>query len=152
MAERWPAEPPEGTLAPVRARREALETAASELEHTLAAPSATTQWRTGVVAALQRSGIVLDEHLHENQGQLGIPESVVQAEPRLAGPAEQLSREHDDLMSEHRRVSAVAVDASQPPDAVRDAAAGLATLMRRHVQHSHDLIYDAFEVELGGGD
>ena len=32
------------------------------------------------------------------------------------------------------------------------AAADLAARLLRHVQHAHDLLYDAFESDLGGSD
>jgi hypothetical protein len=152
MADTNAGPPPDGPLAPVRARRDALEAAATELERSLAAPSATTAWRDGVISALERTQGVLEQHLRASAGEAGVPESIVQADPRLIGPAERLAREHDELVSHQRAVTALAHDASSAPEAVRDAAAELAALLLRHVQHAHDLLYDAFESELGGGD
>lgn len=152
MAQSWPATPPEGTLEPIRARREKLEAAAHDLQRSLAAPSATSTWRNGVVEALATSQSVLESHVQQGSSDRGIPRSVVRADPRLAGPAERLHREHDSLMAAQRSVADLARDPSIEPDVVRDAAADLALLMLKHVQHAHDLLHDALSGELGGGD
>ena len=53
MTDAFPAIPPDGPLEPIRARREALESAAADLEHSLAAASAAPAWRDGVRSALE---------------------------------------------------------------------------------------------------
>lgn len=144
--------PPNGLLEPVRARRDALQSAAQALESALAETAATPQWRDEVRTALERTQEVLEQHVSETAGAEGLPASVIQAAPRLAGPAQRLAAEHSDLAERQRTVAAMAGDPAIPPEAVRDAAAELAELLLRHVRQAHDLLVDAAEDELGGGD
>jgi len=152
MSETSAMRPPDGTLAPIRARREALEIAASELQQSLAVASATSQWRDGVRAALGRTQAVLEEHLRTSEGATGLTAAVIKADARLSGPAERLASEHADLVEAQHAVSELAADAASEPDDIRDAAAAFVTLILRHLQHAHDLLHDAIESELGGGD
>jgi hypothetical protein len=143
--------PPDGTLEPIQASRDQLERAANDLKASLAEPSATKQWRDSVIAGLERTQAALDAHHHTPPGAPGLPSSVVRAAPRLAGQAGRLSDEHADLRKQQKAVTALAHGASAPDD-VRDAAAELCAVLLRHVQHAHDLLYDAIESELGGSD
>lgn len=152
MTEGTAPRPPDGTLEPMRARREKLQSAAGELEQSLANASATRQWRDGVIAALASSQAVLEEHLRTSGGPAGLQATVIKADPRLTGPAKRLSSEHDDLVEAQRVVSELAADETSEPEAIRDAAAALVALMLRHVQHARDLLHDAVESELGGSD
>ncbi len=143
---------PDGVLQPVRARRDALEKAATSLESSLAEPSHTTEWRDGVRHALGRTQEVLESHIASTSGEQGLPSSVMEVAPRLAGPAQRLSGEHADLVARQRVVTAMAEDENITPEALRDAAADLAALLLRHVKNAQDLLVDALEDEFGGGD
>lgn len=143
---------PDGVLQPVRARRDALEKAATSLESSLAEPSHTAAWRDGVRVALGRTQEVLESHIEATSGEQGLPRSVVEVAPRLAGPAERLSGEHADLVARQRVVTAMADDEHISPEALRDAAADLSALLLRHVKNAQDLLVDALEDEIGGGD
>jgi hypothetical protein len=144
--------PPDGLLEPVVARRDALQAAATALESSLAEPSATTEWRDGVRDALSETREVLERHVHQTAGESGLPASVVGLAPRLSGPVSRLSGEHVDLVARQRVVAAMAEDEGIGPEALRDAAADLAALLLRHVRTANDLLVDALEEELGGGD
>jgi hypothetical protein len=152
MTDAFPAIPPDGPLAPIRARREALESAAADLEHSLAAASAAPAWRDGVQTALGAVGEAMQMHLAGVDADEGVPASVVHAEPRLSGPAARLNDEHVELTARLMAVTGVAGDSSAAPDEVQAAGAQLVVQLRSHVHHAHDLLYDALESELGGGD
>ena len=94
----------------------------------------------------------LETHIDATSGARGLPASVIRAAPRLAGQASRLSDEHADLLDKHRQVTSMALDAGGAPDDLRDAVARHAALLLRHVRHAHDLLHDAIESELGGGD
>jgi hypothetical protein len=147
-----PPDVPEGVLEPVQARREALQTAATNLERSLAEPSDTPQWREGVQAAAAAVDHALTRHVSSNLETDGLLPTVVEAAPWLSGPADRLGVEHIDLAERTAALVALAADPQAPPEAVRDAAADLTARLLRHVQHAHDLLYDAFESDLGGSD
>jgi hypothetical protein len=144
--------PPDGPLEPIRAHKDALQEAAIALESSLAEPSTTVQWRDGVRAALRRAQQVLGEHIAETDGPAGLPASVVDSSPRLAGPARRLASEHDDLLERQQALASYVADDDVPPELIRDAAAEMAAMMLQHVRHAQDLIVDAVEEELGAGD
>lgn len=152
MTDKSTTTPPDGTLEPVRASRDALEVAAASLERSLAAPSATQEWRQSVINALDRASATLDTHIEATSTAKGLSSSVIRAAPRLAGQARRLSNEHAELVAGQRAVTSLAHDDSASPDALRDAAAKHAALLLRHVRHGHDLLHDAIESELGGSD
>lgn len=152
MTDKAATTPPDGTLEPIQASRDELEHAANDLKASLAEPSATREWRDSVIAGLERTQVALDAHHHTPPGASGLPSSVVEAAPRLAGQAGRLSDEHADLRKQQKSVTALAHDEDSAPDDVRDAAAELCAVLLRHVQHAHDLLHDAIESELGGSD
>lgn len=152
MTDKSTTRPPDGPLEPIRASRNALEMAATSLERSLAAPSATPQWRESVIAALDRSSAALDAHIEATSAPTGLSSSVIRAAPRLAGQAGRLSEEHAELLDRQRALTSLAHDKTCSPDELRDAAARQSTLLLRHVRRAHDLLHDAIESELGGSD
>lgn len=152
MTDKSATAPPDGTLEPVKASRDQLEIAATNLELSLAAPSATSDWRESVIGALDRAQAALETHVEATSTARGLPASVIRAAPRLAAQANRLSDEHADLLDKHRQVTSMALDAGGAPDDLRDAVARHAALLLRHVRHAHDLLHDAIESELGGSD
>ena len=152
MTDAFPAIPPDGPLEPIRARREALESAAADLEHSLAAASAAPAWRDGVRSALETVTEAMEMHLAGVSSETGIPASVSAADPRLSGPASRLDDEHAELTERLAAVTQVAGDDQITPQDVQAAGAKLVVQLRSHVHHAHDLLYDAMESELGGSD
>lgn len=152
MTDKSATAPPDGILEPVKASRDQLEIAATNLELSLAAPSATSEWRESVIGALDRTQAALETHVEATSGVRGLSASVIRAAPRLASQASRLSDEHADLLDKHRQLTSMALDADGAPDDLRDAVARHAALLLRHVRHAHDLLHDAIESELGGGD
>lgn len=152
MTDKSATAPPDGTLEPVKASRDQLEIAATNLELSLAHPSVTREWRQSVIGALDRTQAALETHVESTSGAGGLPASVIRAAPRLAGQATRLSDEHADLLDKHRQVTSMAYGSGSAPDEVRDAVAAHAALLLRHVRQAHDLLHDAIESELGGSD
>ena len=152
MSAAFPAIPPEGPLEPMRARRDALESAATDLDRSLAGASASPAWRDGVRTALGTVTEAVLAHLAEVDSERGIPASVTAAEPRLSGPASRLDEEHPVLTEQLDAVRRTVDDSQVSAHDVQAAGAGLVALLRIHVQHANDLLYDAMESELGGSD
>jgi hypothetical protein len=152
MTDAVPAIPPDGPFEPIRAGREALESATAVLDHSLAAASAAPEWREGVRSALGTVAEAMHKHLAEVDSQTKMTESVAAAEPQLSGAANRLDDEHTDLAQRIAAVIKVAEDETVSPHDVQAAGAGLVARLRSHVQHANDLLEDVKESELGGSD
>lgn len=152
MTDAVPAIPPDGPLEPLRARREALESATAVLDRSLAAPSAAPEWRDGVRSALGTVTEAMRKHLAEVDSETGMTGSVAAADPQLSGPASRLDDEHADLAQRLSTVTEVADDEQVSPHDVQAAGAGLVAMLRSHVQHATDLLEDVKESELGDSD
>jgi hypothetical protein len=74
--------------------------------------------------------------------------------PRCANTVDQIKRDHRDILADIRALEARARrgdDAGQIKD-VREEAMGLLQALARHRQRGADLIYEAYSVDIEGGD
>lgn len=146
-------------LADARAQRAGLRQAMDELEHALAAPAAgrSAAWTARVGVAWRSLAAALDTHVVTTEADDGILADVVRAAPRVAHAADRLRREHPDLTAAvAAELAAVEAAPDEPaPEWVDDRRhAGTDTLARlsRHRQRGADLVYEAYEVDVGGED
>jgi hemerythrin-like domain-containing protein len=137
----------------LRRRRAELRSSMSALEQALAAPAPgrLDYWAQRVHVALVELSADLREHVHVTEGPQGLYRDVLSHDPRLAGPIQRLTREHvairealDDLL-----------ECCEPPvagdvDRIRDGATALVSQLLRHRQRGSDLMYEAYQVDLGG--
>lgn len=142
-------EGPHGLATPAAAQREALEAAAVALEQSVAAPTAEASWRGGVEEAVRRVQDLLSRHIARSDSPEGLPGSIEQAAPGLAGPARRLSSEHHELADRAASLQGLLDDPDSAPEAIRDAGADLSGRLIAHVHAANDLVVDAFEAELG---
>ena len=138
----------------VRAHRAELRESLSALEKALAgpAPGRVEAWAERVHVALVELSADLREHVELTEGPGGLHREVLTAVPRLAGAVRRLVHEHveftrlvDDLLSR--------VSGHVNGDDVADVRAmGVALLGRlvRHRQAGADLVYEAYEADIGG--
>jgi hypothetical protein len=147
----------EQALERARRRRSDLHGVLVELESALAAPAAgrVAAWSLRVHEGLVELGAAFERHIAVTEGPEGLFGSVMSRAPRLAGTIDELSRQHrrirqsvgDALDAVHR-----AADAAEPPAASREAVLDLIEQLMRHRQHGADLVYEAYAVDIGGGD
>ncbi len=136
----------------LRRRRVELRAAMSDLELALASPSNghTDSWAQRVRAAVLRLEAGLREHVAVTEGPEGLHRELVATAPRLSGPVAQLTAEHGNLQDQvtelRELVGRPTVDAS----AVREAGTGVLDLLMRHRQRGADLVYEAYEFDVGG--
>ncbi len=139
-----------------RLRRVALHGAMMDLDASLASPSGRATWATNVrrdVRELQRA---LAGHISEVEGPDGIMSRIVADAPRLSDRVEALRAEHDPLAAQVEAIAARIEALEHAPDEdeadeVRDATLGLLGALARHRHRGADLVYDAFDIEIGGG-
>jgi hypothetical protein len=91
-------------------------------------------------------------HVDITEGRDGLYRDLLQTSPRLSGAVASLTREHalitghvDDLLA---RVATP--DAMEDVDRVRDLATALLGTLVRHRQRGSDLVFEAYDVDIGG--
>lgn len=145
-------------LAEARTRREDLHAALVAVEEAIARPTGRpADWASRVHEALIALGSSFERHIATTEEPGGLFEAVNTAAPRLAGRVDRLVREHQEI----RTAIGQAMDAVRPqahPFGQEDASGGrdvvlaLVTHLLRHRQTGADLVYEAFETDIGVGD
>jgi hypothetical protein len=137
----------------LRRQRAELRGSMSALEIALAgpAPSDPVRWSERVHVALVEMSADLREHIEVTEGPAGLYVDVLATAPRLAGAVSRLTREHvqisdlvDDLLSR------VGTPGNEDTEKVRELGTTLLGLLVRHRQQGSDLVYEAYEFDVGG--
>ncbi len=142
-------------LGDVRRRREAVLDAVAAVEAALAAPAAGAGWRDDLRTALVELHATLQDHVEETEGPDGFLARVRDDAPRLSNQVTRLIGEHAELTELSTklvdRLDGVALERmSEEAGAVRDDALQLLAAVVRHRQRGADLIYEAYQVDVGG--
>jgi hypothetical protein len=124
------------------------------LEQALAAPTPgrPAEWAERVDVALVELSADFGEHIAVTEGSDGLHDAVVEAAPRLSNSVRRLAGEHTVI----RRLVEDLLARVRPPvaagdvDAIRELGTALLARLARHRQYGADLIYQAYEVDLGG--
>jgi len=135
-------------------RRRELRDALVALEHAISSPSQDTEtWREGVAAQLAALGDAFAEHVAETEGAGGLYDEMEEIAPHVHGKARRLREEHPPLTQ--AIVDAAARFAGPftegtDLDAVRDDMQRLMGRVVRHRSHGADLVWAAYELDIGG--
>ena len=155
-----PADPTSKTLAQVRAGRAHLNEYMQALEQAVAkpAPGRGEAWAKHVHSTLVDLGAAFERHIAITEGPDGLFQEITQAAPRLVGGVTKLAEEHKEI----REAIELAIDAVRnrshaapvdgPETEGREAVLDLINLLMRHRQRGADLIYEAYQVDVGVGD
>ena len=138
----------ERALGGARQRRMRLKQALSGVEIALAGASAAEAWRDHLGAALDDLLAAFDEHVDEVEGSDGLLADVVTKAPRLATRVQRLGDEHPPLRAQidAARTKVAAGDVEEVRAETLDALVALA----KHRQTGADLVYDAYNIDIGG--
>ncbi len=126
----------------------------SALEAALASPSTAEQarWAERVHVALVELSGDLREHVKITEGADGLHRDILETSPRLSGAVAGLTGEHvlirdqvDDLLTR-----AAAPDVIDDVDGVRHLGTALLGRLVRHRQRGSDLVFEAYEFDIGG--
>jgi len=143
----------------VRSRRAGLRTAMSALERALAAPAVhrVDEWRQGVGESLAALHEVWTRHIVETEAPGAFLDELVDEAPRLSTPAARLRREHNEILGVINRaekaLDQVLLDEDHDVfvDTLRADLTEMLCALAHHRQRGADLIYAAYDVDIGGG-
>jgi hypothetical protein len=138
----------------LRRVRAELAGSMAALEQALAAPTPGRHaaWAERVDVALVELSADFGEHVAVTEGSDGLHDAVVDAAPRLSNSVRRLAGEHTTI----RGLIADLLQRVRPPaaagdvEAIRDLGTALLGRLARHRQIGADLIYQAYQVDLGG--
>jgi hemerythrin HHE cation binding domain-containing protein len=146
--------PDQAFLEELRRHRAELRESLSALEDALAAPATadSARWAQRVHVALVELSGDLREHIDITEGPEGMYRDLLKTAPRLSGGVASLTREHvlicgqvDNLLA---RVTEP--DVIEDMDRVRDLGTALLGRLVRHRQRGSDLVFEAYEFDIGG--
>jgi hypothetical protein len=140
----------------VRVRRAELRETMNLLEAALAAPARgrAVVWGEAVHASLVMLADDFGAHVEVTEGPGGLHHAILTGDLRLANAVMSLTDEHARIAEE---IALLVADSAAPVaeidvDDLRERATDLLGHLVRHRQRGADLIYEAYETDIGGGD
>lgn len=137
-------------LTAASARRDQLKNAVSSVERAAASPSGMPSWPAYVLGELAKLRDALDHHVTEVEGPDGLLAEMLETAPRLASKIDRVRDEHPMLRTMVDDTIALA-ESSTDPDAIRASIVETLIAVVRHRQHGADLVFDGYNVDIGGG-
>jgi hypothetical protein len=127
-----------------------------DLEESLARPAGPDvgQWWAEVATRCRQLGEAFRHHVTESEGPQGLLREIVETAPRLANAVQRVKDEHKSLLAEiaEREESVAATTDRDQIDEVRASILRLLQELAAHRQRGSDLIYEAYSVDVEGGD
>ncbi|RYP86281.1 hypothetical protein EKO23_10025 [Nocardioides guangzhouensis] len=146
--------PEQDFLEELRRHRAELRESMSALEDALAAPATAdrARWAERVHVALVELSGDFRGHIAITEGHDGLYRDVLETSPRLSGVVAGLTQEHGQIC---RQVDDLLARLSAPDDiggvdTVRDLGTTLLGRLVRHRQRGSDLVFEAYEFDIGG--
>jgi hypothetical protein len=139
------------TIEGVMHRRAGLHHILIELETAIAAaaPGREEAWAEQVATALDRLTAAFNEHIDQTEGPNGLFDQVRRRAPRLDAHCRRLTGEHVAIVAD---LAAAIASLEQGSAHARETVLQLLAKLARHRQGGADLVYEAYEVDLGGSD
>lgn len=131
------------------AKRIELKDALSQVEVAAASPAADDGWRERLLAELERLRAALHQHVEEVEADDGLLNEMLHQAPRLANKIARVRDEHPELQ---QRVERNIIDVRDGENIIDLRSEVLETLaaLARHRQQGSDLVYDGYNVDIGG--
>lgn len=140
----------------VRIRRAELRETLNLMEAALAAPARgrAVVWGEAVHASLVMLADDFSQHVEVTEGPGGLHQAILSGDLRLANAVHALAEEHAQIAEELAMLVANSEAPVTPDDVedLRDRGTSLLGHLVRHRQRGADLIYEAYQTDIGGGD
>lgn len=139
----------------VRARRESLYQALVGLEDALSTPIGDgARWRLRVAMAVDHAANRIAEHARSTEADDGLLRQVEAESPRLCGRTRRLRDDHERLEKDIHALCVALAEISDEDVAsrgvqLRNQALEFLGLLAAHRQRGADLIYEAYQVDIG---
>lgn len=142
-------------LGEIRHRRAELVGACSAVEAALAAPVSSARWPEGLGNALVVLLATFAEHVTTTETPGGTIEQLRERAPRLSDRIDRLVEQHVTITADAERLMDRLDDlpterTADDNAAVREHAIELLTSIVRHRQLGADLLYEAYDIDVGG--
>jgi hypothetical protein len=141
-------------LEPLRRRRAELRESMNALEQALAAPAMgrTSVWAERAHVALVELSADFREHIDVTEGPDGLYPGVLTTAPRLSSAVSRLTREHVQIkgMIDHLLAYLTEPTIKDDVDGARELGTVLLARLSRHRQRGADLVYEAYQTDIGG--
>jgi hypothetical protein len=141
-------------LESLRLHRAELRESMSALEQSLASPAAgrSSSWVERVNVALVELIADFREHVDITEGPDGLYPGVLTTTPRLSSSVDSLTREHVQIQEMADRLLTCVGEqtVTENVDDVRELATTLLAKLSRHRQRGADLVYEAYQTDIGG--
>jgi hypothetical protein len=146
-------------LEAARRRRQTLHDALVHLEHAISSPAAgrIPDWSATVTKEMVALRDAFDQHVIVTEKPGGLYEEIMERAPRLAGKLRRLADEHptitDQVAATLARLEAGDVGDEGSPwplEKARDDLQRLLGSIVRHRQYGADLVWEAYNVDIGG--
>lgn len=138
-------------LSRARSRRTDLRQAMERLENAIAGSSPTPdQWIGPVEDGLVALRDALDAHISEVEAPDGLLADTLGRAPRLGPSVETLRREHRELIASWDRAALALAEHPADKARVRRRVVSLLGRLTIHRQGGADLVYEAYNVDIGG--
>jgi hypothetical protein len=144
------------TLAETARRRADLHHSLIELEQTISRPAAgrETDWAKNVLRRLQDLAHTLDEHIEVTERPNGLYAEISAKSPRLASKMQLLKDEHPEIRDATAQLAArleeTPIGEGWPLSQARDDLQRLLGRLVRHRQLGADLVWEAYNLDIGG--
>jgi hypothetical protein len=144
------------TLAETARRRADLHLALVAVEKAISSPAGGREpdWSKDVLRALQDLDHALVEHIEITERPLGLYEEIAQKAPRLTNQIDRMKEEHPGLQDTTReliaRLESGSIGGDWPLAEARDDLQRLLGRLVRHRQLGADLVWDAYNLDIGG--
>ena len=139
-----------------RTRRAELLAAITALERALAAPARDPVWLARVQARADRLASAFDDHVLATEGPDGMYADILRTAPRLNFAVARLVAEHDDarisIIALGKLVDEMAGGDRDAIERIREDGTELLARLGRHRQRGADLVFEAYEQDIGGCD
>ena len=139
-------------LEDLRRHRAELRESMSALEDSLAAPTTAdhSRWAQRVHAALAEVAGDFRAHVDLTEGAHGLYRELLKTSPRLSGPVDGLTQEHIVIIGQIDTLLTHVTTPTVDPDRVRGSGTTLLGRLVRHRQRGSDLVFEAYEFDIGG--
>ena len=137
----------------VKIHRERLASAADGLEAAIARPAGDeARWRGAVQGALDELRAALDAHVEAVEAPDGLYADVATRSPRLLHAIDKLREDHGTMDEQTAALEAAVAADELSIEATRESAVLLLAEISRHRHRGADLLWDSYDIDLGGED